>query len=76
MSIPDRLPQSPEELKTQATEAVRAVGGHLSEQANYLRDTAADARYHSEDFIRDNPWQAVAIAAGLGFLFGAIVTRR
>ena len=63
-------------LKAQASEAVRKVGETINDQANVLRDTAATARYNTQDFIENNPWQAVAIAAGMGFLLGLIVARR
>ncbi len=76
MNISSDLPPSAEDLKAHAREAVQKVGDHLSEHANYLRDSAADARYNAEDFIQMNPWLAVAIAAGFGFLVGALVTRR
>jgi ElaB/YqjD/DUF883 family membrane-anchored ribosome-binding protein len=63
-------------LKAQASETVRKVSDTLNEQANSLRDTAASARYNTQDFIENNPWQSVAIAAGAGFLIGLIVARR
>ncbi|MCE0483397.1 MAG: hypothetical protein LV479_04060 [Methylacidiphilales bacterium] len=64
------------ELKAHATEAVRKVGDRLNDQANYLRDSAATARYNTQEFIENNPWQAVAMAAAFGFLIGVIVARR
>jgi ElaB/YqjD/DUF883 family membrane-anchored ribosome-binding protein len=67
---------TPDELKAKATETVRKVGDHLSEQAYLLRDSAATARYNSEDFIQNNPWQAMGIAAAFGFLLGIIFARR
>ncbi len=76
MTFPNELPQTADELKSQAKEVARKVGDQLSEHANYLRDTAADARYNAEDFIRNNPWPSVAVAAGLGFLFGVIIARK
>ena len=63
-------------LKAQASEAVRKVSETINDQANVLRDTAANARYNTQDFIENNPWEAVAIAAGIGFLLGVIVARR
>ena len=63
-------------LKTQASEAVRKVSDTLTDQANVLRDTASNARYNTQDFIENNPWEAVAIAVGVGFLLGVIVARR
>jgi len=65
-----------EVLKAQASEAVRKVGETLNDQANVLRDTATSARYNTQDFIENNPWESVAIAAGIGFLIGVIVARR
>jgi len=64
------------ELKAQASETVRKVSETLNDQANILRDTAASARYNTQDFIENNPWESVAIAAGIGFLLGVIVARR
>ncbi len=55
-------------LKSQASEAVRKVSESITDQANVLRDTAASARYNTQDFI--------AIAVGIGFLLGVIVARR
>lgn len=63
-------------LKAQASEAVRAVSDTINEQANVLRDTATVARYNTQEFIENNPWQSVAIAAGVGFLLGVILARR
>ena len=68
--------QTADALKAQASEAVRKVSDTLNEQANVLRDTAASARYNTQDFIENNPWQSVAIAAGIGFLLGVILVRR
>jgi len=63
-------------LKAQASEAVRKVSETINEQANVLRDTAAGVRYNTQDFIENNPWQSVAIAAGVGLLVGIIIARR
>jgi len=63
-------------LKAQASEAVRKVSETLNDQANVLRDTAAGVRYNTQDFIENNPWQSVAIAASVGLLLGIIIARR
>jgi ElaB/YqjD/DUF883 family membrane-anchored ribosome-binding protein len=76
MSTSTDTHNSADVLKTQASEAVRKVGETLTDQANVLRDTAATARYNTQEFIENNPWEAVAIAAGIGFLLGVIVARR
>jgi ElaB/YqjD/DUF883 family membrane-anchored ribosome-binding protein len=76
MSTNSETTNPAEVLKTQASEAVRAVSETINEQANILSDTVTDARYNTQEFIENNPWQSVAIAAGVGFLLGIILARR
>jgi ElaB/YqjD/DUF883 family membrane-anchored ribosome-binding protein len=76
MSTSTEPVQPADVLKAQASEAVRKVSETLNDQANVLRDTAAGVRYNTQDFIENNPWQSVAIAAGIGFLVGVILARR
>jgi ElaB/YqjD/DUF883 family membrane-anchored ribosome-binding protein len=63
-------------LKAQASEALHKVSEKINDQANVLRDTAVNARYNTQDFIENNPWQSVALAAAAGFLIGVIIARR
>ena len=64
-------------------EAIRAdiqsltstVSRIANRQLNRAQDKALDAANQAEEAIRQNPLSAVAIAVGLGFLFG-IFTRR
>jgi len=71
-----------EDLNAQL-EAIRAdmqnlsstVSGIASKQMNRAQDMAMDKKQDAEEAIKRNPLQAVAIAAGLGFLFG-VFTRR
>jgi len=72
---PDSTPTL-DDLKTQASEVARKVSSQINDQANSLRDVTAAARYNTQEFIENNPWQSVAMAAALGFLVGVLVTRR
>jgi ElaB/YqjD/DUF883 family membrane-anchored ribosome-binding protein len=71
-----------EDLASQV-EAIRADIQSLSStvsriagtQLNRAQDKARETAYEAEEAIRRNPLQAVAIAVGLGFLFG-VFTRR
>jgi ElaB/YqjD/DUF883 family membrane-anchored ribosome-binding protein len=79
-------PQTPspeaQELANQI-EAIRAdlqnltstVSRIAGKQINRAQDKALDAANEAEEAIRRNPLSAVAIAVGLGFLFG-VFTRR
>jgi ElaB/YqjD/DUF883 family membrane-anchored ribosome-binding protein len=75
-------PRDADELANQV-DAIRAdlqnlsstVGRIANKQINRAQDKAMETAYEAEEAIRRNPLQAVAIAAGLGFLFG-VFTRR
>ena len=51
------------------------VGRMANKQINRAQDKALDAANEAEEAIKRNPLSAVAIAVGLGFLFG-VFTRR
>jgi len=51
------------------------VGRMANKQINRAQDKAMETANQAEEAIRQNPISAVAIALGLGFLFG-IFTRR
>ena len=59
------------------------IGGSLQDAKLRLEDaeaivldkTKAAARA-ADDYVNENPWQAVGIAAGVGLLLGVIIARR
>ncbi len=65
-----------EEIRARAQESVRQAKERLAiieDQAlEHARALAGDA----DDYVRDNPWQAVGIAAGIGLVLGMLITRR
>jgi len=65
-----------EEIRARAEETVRQAKVRLAgveEQAlRRARELAGDA----DEYVRGNPWQAVAIAAGAGLLIGLLMSRR
>ena len=77
-------PQNPDvqELAGQI-DAIRAdiqsltstVSRIANKQMNRAQDKAVDAANQAEEAIKQNPLTAVAVAVGLGFLFG-VFTRR
>lgn len=64
-----------DDLKAQASEVVRKVGDHFTDKVDQLHDTTAIARHDAQVYIESNPWQSVAIAAGIGFVLGVTVGR-
>ncbi|MEO5702125.1 MAG: DUF883 family protein [Casimicrobiaceae bacterium] len=40
------------------------------------RAKGREAALMADDYVHDNPWAAIGVAAGVGFLIGAIMSRR
>jgi ElaB/YqjD/DUF883 family membrane-anchored ribosome-binding protein len=65
-------------------EAVRSRAGESLQQARECLSTmeeealqgVRDAAAATQDYVRKNPWQSVAIAAGAGLLIGLLLRRR
>jgi len=62
--------------RSRAEESLRGAQKHLldlSDEATARARAAADA---ADGYVRDNPWQAVGIAAGVAFVIGYLIGRR
>jgi ElaB/YqjD/DUF883 family membrane-anchored ribosome-binding protein len=71
----DDLANQVDAIRTELQNLTSTVGRIAGKQINRAQDKAMETAYEAEEAIRRNPLQAVAIAAGLGFLFG-VFTRR
>jgi ElaB/YqjD/DUF883 family membrane-anchored ribosome-binding protein len=60
------------ELGQRAQATLNDLRNRLSGIEQQLRERARDV----DGYVRDNPWQAVAIAGGVALLFGLIMGRR
>ena len=65
-----------QETRARAEETVAAAKDRLSGLQQDIAGTAREALDAGEGYLRDNPWQSLAIAAGVGFVLGALLTRR
>ena len=48
----------------------------LAEAEDVLIDKGKQAARVTDEYVHDNPWQAVGVAAGIGFLIGLLIGRR
>ena len=48
----------------------------LAETEAVVRERAQQVARESEDYVRENPWRAIGIAAGIGLVLGIILSRR
>ena len=48
----------------------------LAEAEAVLRDQAKQAARYTDEYVHENPWRAIGIAAGIGLLLGLLLSRR
>jgi ElaB/YqjD/DUF883 family membrane-anchored ribosome-binding protein len=58
--------------REQAEATIADLRKRLTSLERQVRDRARDV----DDYVRDNPWQAVAMAGGVALLVGLIMGRR
>lgn len=71
----DDLANQIDAIRADLQNLTSTVGRIANKQINRAQDKAMETANEAEEAIRRNPLQAVAIAVGLGFLFG-VFTRR
>lgn len=65
-----------QEARAKAEESLAAARERLADvQEDALRQ-ARELVTEGEEYIRENPWQALGIAAGVGLLLGLLLSRR
>ncbi|MBI5922780.1 MAG: DUF883 domain-containing protein [Betaproteobacteria bacterium] len=64
------------ELRARAQDHLAAAKAKLADAEAMIVDKAKEAGRVADDYVHDNPWSAVGIAAGVGFLIGLLVGRR
>ena len=64
------------DVRVRLTDKLTAAKSKLQElEAAVVQKTKAAARV-TDDYVHENPWKAVGVAAGVGFLLGLLVNRR
>jgi ElaB/YqjD/DUF883 family membrane-anchored ribosome-binding protein len=63
-------------VRAKVMDAVDATKRSLAEGADTLRQQAQNVASTADDFVRDNPWQAIGVAALVGAVVGILATRR
>jgi ElaB/YqjD/DUF883 family membrane-anchored ribosome-binding protein len=62
--------------RERAEESLRTARMRWADASDEAAAKARAAAGAAEDYVRDNPWQAVGIAAGVGLLIGLLIGRR
>jgi ElaB/YqjD/DUF883 family membrane-anchored ribosome-binding protein len=48
----------------------------LAEAEAVVRERARQAAQYTDDYVRENPWRAIGVAAGIGLVLGLVLSRR
>lgn len=64
------------DLRSQVEAKLMAAKMKLQDLQDDAIDQAKAAARATDDYVRDNPWQAIGAAAAVGFLIGVLVSRR
>jgi ElaB/YqjD/DUF883 family membrane-anchored ribosome-binding protein len=65
-----------QQVRARAEETVRAVKDRLSAAQDEVTRRAREALDDADEYVRENPWQSIGIAAGIAFLVGLLAGRR
>jgi ElaB/YqjD/DUF883 family membrane-anchored ribosome-binding protein len=63
-------------LRSQVEAKLTAAKLKLQDLQDDAVDRAKAAARVTDDYVRDNPWQAIGAAAAVGFLVGVLISRR
>ena len=64
------------DLRERINERLRDAKLRIADAEAALVDKTKAAARATDDYVNENPWQAVGIAAGIGLLLGIIIGRR
>src|SRR3954471_23380657 len=63
------------DLRAQVEAKLLAAKLRLQELEGEAVDRAKDAARYTDDYVHDNPWRAIGIAAAVGFVAGLMMNR-
>jgi ElaB/YqjD/DUF883 family membrane-anchored ribosome-binding protein len=65
-----------QEVRARAEESLRQAKVRLTQIEEEAIKRAREVAQATEEYVRENPWQSVGIAAGIGLLVGLLLSRR
>jgi ElaB/YqjD/DUF883 family membrane-anchored ribosome-binding protein len=65
-----------QEVRARAEESLRQARTRLTAVEDEALQRAREVADATEEYVRENPWQSLGIAAGVGLLVGLLLSRR
>ena len=62
-------------VRARAQESLRAAKARMAEAGADLEARARAVARSTDDYVHQNPWTAIAVAAGIGFIAGMLSRR-
>ncbi|HYN27108.1 MAG TPA: DUF883 family protein [Burkholderiales bacterium] len=62
--------------RARAEESIRAAKAGIADAGQMAAEHTREAAKAADDYVRENPWTAVGIAAGVGILIGVLISRK
>lgn len=64
------------DLRAKAQDHLATAKVKLAEAETLVVDKAKQVGRAADDYVHDNPWRSVGVAAGFGFIVGLLIGRR
>ena len=65
-----------QEVRARAEQSLQEARARMDEIEKEALRTAREMADATEEYVRENPWQSVGVAAGVGLLLGLLLGRR
>jgi ElaB/YqjD/DUF883 family membrane-anchored ribosome-binding protein len=65
-----------QEVRARAEQSLQQAKARLADVEEEALRRARELADATEEYVRDNPWQSVGIAAGIGLVLGVLISRR
>jgi ElaB/YqjD/DUF883 family membrane-anchored ribosome-binding protein len=62
--------------RAHAEESLRKARARMSEMEQHLAARAREAAQKTNEYVHENPWPSIGVAAGVGFVVGLLIGRR
>ena len=76
IAVKDAVVDLAGEAKRYAGQRMSQLKEHAVDAAGTAKEKAGDANKQVVNFVRENPYKSLAIAAGVGFVAGVLIKRR
>ena len=65
-----------QEVRARAEQSLRQARERMAEVEEEALRRARELADATEEYVRENPWQSVGVAAGIGLVLGVLISRR